>query len=93
MSGGHFDYKQWVCGEIADQIDMIISTNAQPDDFGYARNFSAETIARFREASATLRMAGAMAHEVDWLLSGDTGEESFRDRWRKSCVTTPKTEE
>ncbi len=85
MSGGHFQYQQWRCDDIANQIDELIANNDDEtlNEWGdhRGRGYTAETIARFREASATLRKAAAMAQRVDWLVSGDDGEESFHRRW------------
>ncbi len=85
MSGGHFEYRQQYCGDMADKIDRIVAENdsTEKDDFGYekGRHYTRETIERFEEAAHALRQAGEMAQRVDWLLSGDDGEESFHRRW------------
>ena len=87
MSGGYFDYDQYRIDSVADSINRAIETN--DDEPGYhwsgrvGRGYSPETIARFREAVATLNRASAMAHRVDWLLSGDDSEESFHRRWNE----------
>ena len=39
-----------------------------------------EVIEKFKEAVRVLRMAEIYAHRVDWLLSGDDGEETFLTR-------------
>lgn len=83
MSGGHFDYKQYEIANIADQIEHEIETNNIPDEWGYCSNFSEETLAKFKEAIDTLRKAHVMIHRIDWLLSGDDGEETFHSRWEK----------
>ena len=84
MSGGHFCYDQFKLGEIADAIQEIIHNNDSEelnrwgDTIG--RGYSAETINEFRDAISHLRLAQIYAHEVDWLLSGDTGEDRFHER-------------
>jgi hypothetical protein len=83
MSGGHFDYQQYRLHDIASMIDELIAGNEQPDCFGYARNYSPETIAKFKLASEALERAGAMAQRIDWLVSGDDGEETFHARWKE----------
>ena len=75
MSGGHFDYQEHRISDITDEIEDIITNN---DD---KQVYSDETIKKFREAVLTLRKAAAMAHRIDWLVSGDEGEESFHRRW------------
>jgi hypothetical protein len=85
MSGGHFQYDQYKIGKIADDIEeMIIKNDSDEKDrwgdyVGY--HFTPETIAKFKEAVATLRKAAIMAQRVDWLVSGDDGEDSFYRRW------------
>lgn len=85
MSGGHFDYAQYRLNDIASSIDELIASNGDTsmNEFGDTRGagYSDETIQRFSEASAALRRAEAMAQRVDWLVSGDDGEESFHSRW------------
>ena len=81
MSGGHFDYAQYNCEMIADSIDDLIRNNNSVDEFGFSYGFSEATLERFREAAHNLRRAGEMAQRVDWLVSGDDGEDSFHLRW------------
>ena len=42
-----------------------------------------EVIEKFKEAVAMLRKAEIYAHRIDWLLSGDDGEESFIKRLKE----------
>jgi hypothetical protein len=46
-------------------------------------DYSAKTIDRFRECEKTLRVAAAMLRRVDWLVSGNDGEDTFHERWDK----------
>jgi hypothetical protein len=86
MSGGRFDYKQYVLGYIADQIEEYIVKNGsnELDEWGDPRypTFAAETITEFTNAVRALRTAEIYAQRVDWLLSGDDGEDSFHSRLR-----------
>ena len=85
MSGGHFDYAQFRMEDIAVEIDRLIEKNDSTekdeygDDIGY--HYPLEIIERFREAAHTIRQAREMAQQIDWLVSGDDGEESFMSRW------------
>ena len=83
MSGGHFDYQQYMLHDIAVMIDELVASNNEPDTFGYARNYSEDTIKKFKSASATLELAGAMAQRIDWLVSGDDSEDTFNARWKE----------
>ena len=82
MSGGHFNYAQYRINDIAVEIDEVIKSN---DKFGWeeGNNYFPAIIEKFKEAAHTLRQAQEMAQRVDWLLSGDDGEDSFLRRWKE----------
>jgi hypothetical protein len=80
MSGGHFDYKHYHIGEIADAIELLIEDNLFKDEYGYCRNYSEKTLDTFVEAVKALRIAEVYAHRVDWLVSCDDNEEDFHYR-------------
>lgn len=89
MSGGAFDYNQYQIGEIADQIEEVIKKNGEPDiEFGYdyGYNYSEKTIAEFKKGVEYLRLAQIYAHRIDWLLSGDDGEETFHEYLREDLA-------
>jgi hypothetical protein len=50
-----------------------------PEDLCHYK-YPDEVIAKFKDAVNILRIAEVYAHRVDWLLSGDDGEESFLER-------------
>jgi len=83
MSGGHFEYQQYRLHDIASQIKELIASNDDEYEWGYRRGngYSAETIEKFKIAVDTLEKAAIMAQRVDWLVSGDDGEDSFHRRW------------
>ena len=80
MSGGHFNYDQYKIGMIADDIQLLIDNNHVENEWGYTTNYSKETIAEFRKAIVLLREAQVYAQRIDWLVSGDDGEDSFHER-------------
>lgn len=90
MSGGHFEYNQYKIRYIADEIEQLIRDNdsTEKDEYGHEKghHFTPETVAKFKEAFATLRKAQAMAQRVDWLVSGDDGEDSFHRRWAEEMA-------
>lgn len=45
--------------------------------------FSEKTIAEFKKAVHILKQAEIYAQRIDWLLSGDDGEESFHERLKE----------
>ena len=81
MSGGHFQYDQWKIGNIADEVEQLILTNdsEELDRWGDRKgaHYSDETIEEFRKGLSILRLAHIYAQRIDWLLSGDDGDESF----------------
>ena len=88
MSGGHFDYSQHFINDIADEIEEEIRNNKKKNDWisderweeKGKQQFSDETIKEFKKAVKVLRKAYVYAHRIDWLLSGDDGEETFHER-------------
>ena len=87
MSGGHFNYDQYKIGYIADEIEQLIRDNGseEKDQYGYNKhsNFSDEVIEKFHEALVCLKVAQIYAHRIDWLVSGDDGEDSFLSRLKQ----------
>lgn len=75
MSGGFFDYKSFHIGDIAAEIDRLTEANKG--------RYSRETLRRFKVAAATLKRADRMAYAIDMLVSGDDGEDSFKERWER----------
>jgi len=81
MSGGHFNYKQWEIGHIADEVEQLILDNdsEEVNQWGdrMGSHFTPETIAEFKVGLEILRKAHIYAQRIDWLVSGDDGEDSF----------------
>ena len=80
MSGGHFDYRQSAINEIADDIDELIKTNHDKDEYGYSYDFPDKTIQEFKNAKNLLRKAAVYVQRIDWLVSGDDAEDTFHKR-------------
>lgn len=88
MSGGRFDYDQYRITTIAETIESIIEKNGKPNpNFGkhsweneFLYKYSDEVIAKFKEGVDLLKKAQTYAQRIDWLLSGDDGEETFLKR-------------
>lgn len=83
MSGGAFDYSQYRAREIAEDIRRIIARNGKTDEHGWKQDYPSDIIQRFKEAAHELERAADMAQRVDWLVSGDDGEDCFCSRWEK----------
>jgi hypothetical protein len=90
MSGGYFNYDQYKITEIADAIEELIINNGseKKDEWGrrLADNFAPETIAEFRKGLDALREAYIYAQRIDWLVSGDDGENQFHKRLKNDLL-------
>ena len=72
MSGGHFDYRQ-------DRIlEMVLGVEEAIAQRG--KDFSPATSRALREGVGALKIAYTYAQRIDWLLSGDDGEDAFHRR-------------
>lgn len=84
MSGGHFNYEQYRIQRIADEIEQLILSNDRNalNEWGdpIGRGYSKETIDEFMVGLMHLRKALIYAQRIDWLVSGDDGEETFHTR-------------
>lgn len=84
MSGGAFDYDHYRISNIIDIIEDEIYHNDSKElnDWGDTRGhyYSEETIEEFNKGVELLKKAQVYAHRIDYLISGDDGEESFHKR-------------
>ena len=84
MSGGHFQYKQYELGHMADEIEQLILDNdsEEVNEYGDTKGYgySPETIEEFKIARMSLLFAQIYVQRIDWLVSGDDGEDSFHKR-------------
>jgi hypothetical protein len=84
MSGGHFNYDQSRINQIAEEIENVIFYNDDetPDGYGGTKGhgYSPETIVEFQTAIQALQTAYIYAQRIDWLISGDDGEDNFHKR-------------
>jgi hypothetical protein len=78
ISGGHFDYKQHHIRDIANDIESAIYRSKKKEEDYYV--FSDKTIQEFNIAIRRLHEAEVYAQRIDWLLSGDDGEDTFHER-------------
>jgi len=93
MSGGHFDYQQYRINDIAQEIEHAIEIEESlpgksiydriVDDGEYRNGFSSKTLDEFKKGVKLLKEAQIYAQRIDWLLSGDDGEETFHKRLKE----------
>jgi hypothetical protein len=99
MSGGRFDYNQFQLVRIAEDIEHELErqgTKKPKEELwgssDYYKENPNETVfytypqdiqEEFKKAVQLLRQAYVYAQRIDWLLSGDDGEDSFRERLKE----------
>lgn len=71
MSGGHYDYAYLKVIEFADGIERDLS---EPRDW---MNYSPECILKLKQIAVQASEFAGVMKDVEWLLSGDIGEETF----------------
>lgn len=90
MSGGHFEYNQYVLEDIKDRINQTQEeVNNKPslsdmlsDDFSmynYVEDKEGFNLV-CNTAKFYLDMAQTLVQRLDWYISGDDSEESFKQR-------------
>ena len=93
MSGGHFEYSEYAITGIKNSIQLELDRQGteKPKDFLYMDDeyykehpeaklfdkYSEQVQRAFKSAIRTLKFAEMYVHHIDYLLSGDHGEESF----------------
>jgi hypothetical protein len=84
MSGGAFDYNQYRIRDIYQEIETRIRNQGNADRWGDKDPIYPKPIlAKFKKAIKVLKIAEVYAQRVDWLISGDDGEESFLERLKE----------
>lgn len=89
MSGGRFDYIERRIPYIAESIQAEIDSNntklegffSEPEWNG--ERYTKETIKEFKNGIEALRKAYVYARRIDYLLSGDDGEDDFHKRLKE----------
>jgi len=96
MSGGHYNYAQDRIEDIIDSIQYEIDKSGKPltedeikDRFYWSSEqthhyeYPPDIIDEFKKGIHLLRVAKIYAQRIDWLISGDDGEETFRERLKE----------
>ena len=86
MSGGYFEHNQYRIHHMAEKLETVILNNGKKrehresweDEYNY--EYPHEVITKFKEGLELLKKAHIYAHRIDFLLSGDDGDESFLER-------------
>ena len=81
MSGGYFDYNQHQIRQTADEVESLIHENEYPP----------EIMAKFKKGLKLLLKAEIYVQRIDWLVSGDDGEENFLIRLKDDLKQLKKS--
>lgn len=77
MSGGSFNYSYRKVDEFSYTLEKILDDIDRDDeDCGFEK----ETIEKLEGILVLCRKTAKLMKEVEWLISGDTGDESFMKR-------------
>lgn len=70
MSGGHWDYKQRELADVAEDMEGMAASGDYPKVIADKMRIGAEH----------MREAAIYMHRIDWLVSGDDGDDTFLSR-------------
>jgi len=78
MSGGSFNFAYSRVNEFVETLQERLDNIEETNEYGEQPNkFSPEVIQMLREIEQTVRTTALVMKEVEWLYSGDTGEDTF----------------
>jgi len=84
MSGGHFgDYDYYKVSQFADELELDIDNNDKPDEYGWKHNHDPDVIDVLREQIPKLRKMATIMRDIDYLYSGDIGDDGFLLRMKE----------
>jgi len=85
MSGGHFSYYAGIISSLAGEVEEELDS-----DWFLEANFSVETVESIEESIKHLRESYIRLQRIDWLFSGDDGEETYHKRLLKDLENLNK---
>jgi hypothetical protein len=83
MSGGHFNdngYTYYPVDNFADQLEIEIERNEIPSEWDHCYNFPPEVIHVLQKSLPEIRRVAKLMKHIDYLYSGDYGEDTFLKR-------------
>jgi hypothetical protein len=89
MSGGSFDYAYRHMVEFANDLRCKLAEQGQVVDGWKIGTWEPAVAVKMEEISHIVDYAAKLAKEVEWLYSGDTGEETFM--WRVQKIEEKNT--
>jgi len=94
MSGGFFDYKEYLLEDIREEIERILENQGKnkPEDEVYYDDekcypvYSEGVNDIFKQAIVAIKLASTYIHRIDYFLSGDDNEESMIKRLLEELI-------
>lgn len=83
MSGGSFRYAYNHVEQFVEELHNKIDDNDKPNEWGDGFGFSPEVLVKLQEVVDIATLSAKLMKEVEWLYSGDTGEDTFLERVAK----------
>lgn len=84
ISGGHFNdcgYEYYKVSQFADELEQEIANNfIKDEEYGYAYEYPEEVIEYLQSQLPQMRKVAEIMRHIDYLYSGDHGEDSFMER-------------
>lgn len=87
MSGGHFGncgYDYYKVSQFADELELDIDNNDKPDEYGWKHNHDPDVIDVLQEQIPKLRKMAEIMRHIDYLYSGDIGDDGFLLRMKET---------
>ena len=79
MSGGYFEYQQYHIQDIVDKLEET-KVKIENDEEFYQYDRKEELLREISNGLGYLNLAGIYTQRLDWLFSGDDGEDNFFGR-------------
>ena len=86
MSGGYFDYQQYRLLDIINKLDEREARIKDDDNDAYVLTVDESVEDLIQDAKVLAQLAQIFLQRVDWLLSGDDCEETFKKRIKEDLL-------
>lgn len=79
MSGDYFNYNQYRIEDIIEILEDVVG-NYGTNHLEFCEDLSEDTYRTFQRGLHHLYLARIYTQRIDWLISGDDGEDTFHER-------------
>ena len=86
MSGGYFDYQQYRLLDIINKLDEREARIKDNDNDAYVLTVDESVEDLIQDAKVLAQLAQIFLQRVDWLLCGDDGPETFKERIKEDLL-------